>query len=154
MPDHETPAPALLFEHQFCFPLYSAANAMVRAYRPELEPLGLTYLQYMVMLILWEQDGVSVGELGEKLHLDSGTLTPLLKRLESKSLLRRRINDQDERMKCLELTPEGRALRKQAEQIPEKVLCRVNMNMTQLQALKQQCESLIAQLEHAPPSER
>ncbi len=146
MPDQQPPTSPLLFEHQICFPLYSAANAMVRAYRPELEPLGLTYLQYMVMLILWEKDGISVGDLGEKLHLDSGTLTPLLKRLENKALLRRRISDHDERMKCLELTREGHALREQAENIPEKVRCRIDMSMSQLQQLKQQCESLISQL--------
>ncbi len=140
---HEAP---LLFEHQVCYPLYSAANAMVRAYRPELDPLGLTYLQYMVMLILWEKDGISVGELGEKLLLDSGTLTPLLKRLEGKSLLRRLISDDDERKKCLQLTDEGRKLRQRALDIPQNVACRANMDQEQLLLLKQQCETLLAQL--------
>ena len=77
-------SPQLLFENQICFPLYSAANAVVRAYRPLLESLDLTYLQYMVMLVLWQERELSVGDLGQRLRLDSGTLTPLLKRLEGK----------------------------------------------------------------------
>src|SRR5690606_2989716 len=103
---------------QICFSLYSAANAMVRAYRPLLAELDLTYLQYMVLLILWEQDGISVTALGSKLHLDSGTLTPLLKRLESKGLIKRKISSKDERMKCLFLTDSGKVLRSRAIDIP------------------------------------
>ncbi len=86
----------LLLENQICFPLYSAANAMIRAYRPLLDALDLTYSQYLVLLVLWQQNGINVKDLGAKLHLDSGTLTPLLKRLEAKGIVERRRGQTDE----------------------------------------------------------
>jgi len=89
----------LCLENQVCFSLYSAANAMVRAYRPMLDKLDLTYPQYLVMLVLWQEQGISVKTLGDKLFLDSGTLTPLLKRLESKGLVSRGRSEQDERVR-------------------------------------------------------
>lgn len=134
---------ALDFDKQICFSLYSAANAMVRAYRPILSSLDLTYLQYIVMMVLWEKQGVSVSLLGNKLHLDSGTLTPLLKRLEGKGLLLRKTSEKDERVKCLFLTESGKALKAQASAIPEKVLCKVNMPLDSLLQLKIQCDQLI-----------
>ncbi|MDX1451284.1 MAG: MarR family transcriptional regulator [Oleiphilaceae bacterium] len=146
--DSELP-PALRFDNQFCFPLYSAANAVVRAYRPYLDPLDLTYLQYIVMMVLWEKDGISVGELGDKLHLDSGTLTPLLKRLEAKGLLQRHVSARDERVKLLHLTKEGKALSQQAKDIPLQVLCDTGAGAEQLNQLKQQCEVLLQRLEKA-----
>ncbi|CAG9296338.1 hypothetical protein CEDIAZO_01487 [Celerinatantimonas diazotrophica] len=91
----------LLLDNQVCFALYSAANAIVRAYRPLLIELDLTYLQYLVMMVLWQSNGINVKTLGEKLHLDSGTLTPLLKRLEGKKLVQRRVSQRDERVKEL-----------------------------------------------------
>lgn len=101
----------LLLDNQLCFALYSASNAIVRAYRPLLEQLDLTYPQYLVMLVLWQQDGVSVKQLGEQLFLDSGTLTPLLKRLDVKGLVRRERSEQDERIRVLTLTEQGKALK-------------------------------------------
>lgn len=137
----------LNFDKQICFSLYSAANAMVRAYRPLLAELDLTYLQYMVLLVLWEQDGISVTTLGHKLHLDSGTLTPLLKRLEAKALLVRHVSSKDERMKCLFLTEAGKALQEKAQSVPGQILCKTSLPYEELQALKQQCDHLLCSLE-------
>ncbi len=105
-------------EDNLCFALYSASRAFTRAYQPLLEPLGLTYPQYLVMLVLWERDDVSVRELGERLHLDSGTLTPLLKRLEEAGTVRRRRDPEDERVVRIALTDAGRALQERAKTVP------------------------------------
>jgi len=113
---------ALTLDEQLCFPIYAAANATVRLYRPLLEPLGLTYLQYLVLMILWEHAPVSVGEIGDKLVLDSGTLTPLLKRLETNGLVSRRRDAADERRVLIELTAEGMAMREKVRTIPNDVL--------------------------------
>jgi len=134
---------ALSFEKQICFSLYSASNAMIRAYRPELKALDLTYLQYIVMMVLWERDGITISSLGEKLHLDSGTLTPLLKRLEAKGLIQRKVNDKDERVKFLYLSESGKALKQSAQSIPEKMLCKTALPIEQLSQLKQQCDALL-----------
>ena len=111
----------LLLDRQLCFPLYAAARKIVAAYTPVLKPLGLTYTQYLVMLVLWEKDGIGVGQLCARLRLDSGTLTPVLKKLEERSLLERRRSGKDERVVILTLTAQGRALREQALGIPEEV---------------------------------
>ena len=110
-------------EHQFCFALYSASHAMTKAYKPLLDALGLTYPQYLVMLVLWEQDAVPVKDIGARLYLDSGTLTPLLKRLETAGLLARNRDLEDERHVRISLTPAGRALRERARDIPDQILC-------------------------------
>lgn len=125
-----TPAPSrsipdagwLQLDRQLCFALYSSSLAMTRLYKPLLEPLGLTYPQYLVLLVLWEQDGQSVGTLGEKLFLDSGTLTPLLKRMEQAGWLSRQRAADDERRVIVRLTPAGLALRDQACPLPPKLL--------------------------------
>lgn len=101
----------LKLDTQLCFALYAASNAMTRLYRDKLEPLGLTYPQYLVLLVLWEQDGVAVKEIGRRLHLDSGTLTPMLKRMEQAGLLQRRRSRADERQVDIALTPAGEALK-------------------------------------------
>ena len=115
MPSRNTAAPPsppeLLLDNQLCFALYSASLAMTKLYKPLLDALGLTYPQYLVMLSLWERDGLTVSELGERLFLDSGTLTPLLKRLEAAGLLVRLRDVQDERRVRITLTGQGRALR-------------------------------------------
>ncbi|MBY6348811.1 MarR family winged helix-turn-helix transcriptional regulator [Rhodococcoides corynebacterioides] len=109
----------LALDAQLCFALYSASRATTAAYRPLLEPMGLTYPQYVVMLALWEHDGASVRELGDRLALDSGTLSPLLKRIESLGLITRRRDSADERRVGIHLTDAGRALREQALPVPE-----------------------------------
>lgn len=137
---------------QVCHSLYSATNALVRAYRPLLEPLGLTYPQYLVMLSLWQQDGVSVKHLSEHTRFDSGTLTPILKRLEKQQLLVRAVSEEDERQKRISLTREGKKLKKQAEKIPEKIFCSMTEETSQkdvenAKKLKQLCEDLYKVLE-------
>lgn len=111
-------------DDQLCFALYAATRAMTQAYRAPLEALGLTYPQYLVMLVLWERDDLSVKELGARLFLDSGTLTPLVKRLEQKKLLKRVRDNQDERRVRIRLTPEGDVLQEKAVAVPESMLCR------------------------------
>ncbi len=111
--------PQLLLENQLCFLFHRISRDLDAAYRPLLGELGLTYPQYLVMLVLWEQDGRSVGELGAELCLDSGTLSPLLRRLESRGLLERRRDPDDERRVTLHLTRDGWALRRKARSIPE-----------------------------------
>ncbi|WP_110961586.1 MarR family winged helix-turn-helix transcriptional regulator [Acidovorax sp. ST3] len=131
-----TPSPAILrLDNQVCFALYSASLAMTKLYKPLLDRIGLTYPQYLVMLVLWEQDGVTVSELGERLFLDSGTLTPLLKRLEAQSQIARLRDVQDERRVRITLTAEGRALRDQAEAIPQCVLQSSQCSIAELTAL-------------------
>lgn len=111
----------LALDRQLCFALYAASRAMTKLYRSLLEPLGLTYPQYLVLLVLWEADGLAVNEVGDRLALDSGTLTPLLKRLEAAGLVRRVRDTADERRVLLHLTPEGRALRERATGLPPRV---------------------------------
>jgi DNA-binding MarR family transcriptional regulator len=136
----------LLLDNQLCFALYSASNAIVRAYRPMLEQLDLTYPQYLVMLVLWQQDGVSVKQLGDQLFLDSGTLTPLLKRLEVKGVVQREHSKQDERVRILTLTEQGKALKKLAADIPLRMRDQLQITDTQLQVLKTHCEQVQQQL--------
>lgn len=140
----DTPADALKLSNQLCFPIYAAANAIQKAYRPHLAPLGLTYPQYLVMLVLWEADGVSLGDIGRRLHLDSGTLTPLLKRLESAGLVTRRRSHEDERVVLIALTEEGRALKAKAEPIPFKLAEAMHLEPAQAVALKQGLEALFS----------
>ncbi|SNT00393.1 DNA-binding transcriptional regulator, MarR family [Noviherbaspirillum humi] len=129
---------ALLLDNQFCFALYSASLALTKAYKPFLDRLGLTYPQYLVMLVLWEGDNLLVKAIGEKLHLDSGTLTPLLKRLEASGLIHRTRDDADERQVRITLTREGRALKKKAQDIPHGILCASGQSAKLLKDLKRQ----------------
>src|SRR5271167_486004 len=112
----------LRLDNQICFAVYSAAHAFNRVYKPLLDRLGLTYPQYLVMLVLWERDGVPVKEIGERLFLDSGTLTPLLKRLEAAGLVKRTRGAKDERQVIIALTPQGQAIREKAASVPQGIL--------------------------------
>lgn len=114
----------LCLDEQLCFAVYTASRALTRAYGPLLEPLGLTYPQYLTLLVLWEDDGVPVKRLGERLALDSGTLTPLLKRLEHQGFVERRRSTEDERVVNVFLTPSGRALKTRAKKVPLALACR------------------------------
>jgi len=125
----------LALDRQLCFALYAASLAMTKRYRPLLEPLGLTYPQYLVMLAMWQRDGRSVGELGEALSLDSGTLTPLLKRLESAGLVRRQRSREDERRVQVQLTEAGVAMRQQALAIPPQLASAVGCSLDEIGAL-------------------
>ncbi len=135
-PTAEPSPPELHLDNQLCFSVYAAAHAFTQAYKPLLGPLGLTYPQYLVMLLLWEKDGRAVNELGLPLHLDSGTLTPLLKRLEKAGLVTRRRCDKDERVMRIHLTPAGQALREKATQFPHDMLCAVGMTIPELVSLR------------------
>ena len=112
---------AMKLVNQLCFPLYAAARHVTGLYTPVLKPLGLTYTQYIVFLVLWEKDGQPVGEIGEKLLLDNGTLSPLLKKLEQAGYVRRERSREDERIVVIALTEAGRALREKAKDVPAKV---------------------------------
>ena len=136
----------LMLDKQICFSLYSASNAMSRAYRPMLETLDLTYLQYIVMMVLWEHSTMNVKELGSKVHLDSGTLTPLLKRLEGKGLLIRTRGKKDERVRIISLSDEGLKMREKAESVPKEMFCKSKMTIEELTTLKQSCDLLLSKL--------
>ena len=123
----------LCLDEQLCFPIYAASNLIVKAYRPFLTPLGLTYPQYLVMLVLWEKECVSVGDLGQILHLDSGTLTPLLKRMETSGLINRSRDPNDERRVLISLKDKGRDLSAEAEKIPKELTKNIEFdNLNQL----------------------
>ncbi len=118
----------LKLENQLCFPLYAAARKITAAYTPLLKPLEMTYTQYIVFLVLWEKDDISVGELCERLYLDSGTITPLLKKMEDKNWLTRTRSKLDERVVMIKLTKEGKNMKKQCADIPAKVRSCVCLN--------------------------
>ncbi len=111
----------LKLENQLCFPLYAAAREVVKKYKPYLDEIGLTYTQYITMMVLWEKKAVNVKSLGECLYLDSGTLTPLLKKLESIGLVSRLRSEEDERNLMVKITQKGEALKEQAETIPQRM---------------------------------
>ncbi|MCQ2595347.1 MAG: MarR family transcriptional regulator [Treponemataceae bacterium] len=114
----------LALENQICFSLYVCSKEVIRSYEPLLKPLGLTYTAYITLLALWEKDNVSVKELGEKLFLDSGTLTPLLKKMEQQNLVVKTRSKEDERTVLISLTEEGKALRTTCLEIPQKMMCK------------------------------
>ncbi len=136
----------LSLDLQLCFALYAAQRAMVQAYQPELEPLGVTYPQYLVLLVLWEEDGASVGRLGERLRLDSGTLTPLLKRLEALRLVRRRRSAEDERKVEIHLTAKGRGLQERARCVPLRMAEKAHLPLRELSALRAALHELTRKL--------
>ncbi len=136
----------LKISNQLCFPLYAAAKEVVRRYKPFLDEIDLTYTQYITMMILWEQGECNVKELGECLYLDSGTLTPLLKKLEQKGLLRRHRSEQDERNLMVSLTEEGYALREKAVTIPPRMGACVNLNLEEAMTLKALLSKLLGSI--------
>ena len=125
----------LKLDNQLCFPLYAAARQVVSLYTPHLQELGLTYTQYIVFLVLWEGDGIPVGELGRRLYLDNGTLTPLLKKLESAGYLTRSRDKDDERVVTVTLTESGRALKEKAKDIPLKIGSCIKLKEEEAQGL-------------------
>jgi MarR family transcriptional regulator, organic hydroperoxide resistance regulator len=141
--------PQLELDRQLCFALYTASRAVVRTYAPLLEDVGLTYPQYVTMLVLWEDPDRprSIGELGERLHLDSGTLTPLLKRLASMGYVTRSRDAEDERRVLVTLTAEGLALRDHVAAVPESLLACLGIDVADATALRDQLTALAASLE-------
>jgi DNA-binding MarR family transcriptional regulator len=140
--EHEIPR----LGDQVCFPLYAAARLVVQAYRPLLDELGLTYPQYLVMLVLWERDGLSVGEIGAELHLNSATLTPLLKRLEKQHIVRRTRRPSDDRTVENWLTDSGRALQERAVAVPSRLICNAALDVGELGALKAALQPVLDKL--------
>jgi MarR family transcriptional regulator, organic hydroperoxide resistance regulator len=135
-------AQALQLDRQLCFALHSASLAMSKAYKPHLDALGLTYPQYLVLLVLWERDGLTVSEIGERLFLDSGTLTPLLKRLETARLLTRTRDSADERRVLVRLSDHGRELQARAEPIPGCMLAATQCSLAEATELTRQIKAL------------
>lgn len=133
----------LKLENQLCFPLYAASRAITRAYKPLLDPLGLTYPQYLTLMSLWEYGDQSVSELGACLMLDSGTLTPLLKKLEVKGLIVRQRDTQDERRVVAKLTQKGRALEQQAAEIPAKMGESIPMSAAEIAKLRAMLQQVL-----------
>ncbi|WP_166265821.1 MarR family winged helix-turn-helix transcriptional regulator [Marinobacter caseinilyticus] len=148
-----TDVDVLALDNQVCFALYAANRAVTARYRPLLKTLNLTYPQYLVLLVLWEADGagvrVRVSDLARRLRLDTGTLTPLLKRLQVRHLVRRIRSDQDERVVVITLTDSGRALREQARTVPGQLLGGSGLDPARVAALRDELKSLLQSLEDA-----
>lgn len=135
-----------LLEDHLCFSLYACSRAILRYYRPYLDKLNLTYPQYLVLLVLWENDQRTVKELGEALDLDSGTLTPLLKRMEANQLVERRREPSDERVVTVRLTEEGRQLREKATCIPKALLEKIDLAPQEMNTLNETIKKLLAKV--------
>jgi len=136
----------LKLDRQLCFAVYAAGHALTAAYKPLLDPFGLTYPQYLVLLVLWERDGLNVKEIGARLQLDSGTLRPLLKRMEAAGYVRRHRNPSDERQLQVGLTPAGSALRERVGAVREQIVCALGRSEEAIQALKTQLHDITALL--------
>ena len=137
----------LKLENQLCFPLYACSREVIKRYRPFLDAVGLTYTQYVAMLVFWEEQSVSVKELGQRLYLDSGTLTPVLKSLEQKGYITRRRSETDERVLIAALTDAGAALRSAAEQIPEQICACIRLEPDEAQQLHRLLNKLLHAME-------
>jgi DNA-binding MarR family transcriptional regulator len=136
----------LKLENQLCFSVYATSRSITKIYRPFLDELGITYPQYLVMLLLWENNTVTLKELGNKLYLDSGTLTPLLKRLENLDFIKRERSSEDERLLCVTLTEKGAALKDKASDIPNCIVKALNVDYNELVKLKRDLDCLLHQI--------
>ncbi|MBU3180430.1 MarR family winged helix-turn-helix transcriptional regulator [Clostridium psychrophilum] len=134
---------SLKLENQLCFALYACSREITKLYKPFLNKLGITYTQYISLLVLWEKDNITVKEMGIKLHLDSGTLTPLLKKLECINLVKRIRDTVDERNVYVKLTPQGFKLKNMAIEIPSKILCSTGLSLQSAKILKTSIDSLL-----------
>ncbi len=137
---------SIRIEEQLCFPLYACSKEMVRKYKPFLDELGLTYTQYITMIVLWEKKETNVKELGERLYLDSGTLTPLLKKLELKGYITRKRSTADERNLLVKITEEGIALKEQARNIPVRLLKELDLTQAEIDRLHEAIYDILVRL--------
>lgn len=137
------PEDKLKLDNQLCFAVYVASKEIIKQYKPFLDPLGLTYTQYITLLALWEKSDISVKELGQRLFLDSGTLTPLLKKLEAMNLIDRVRSSDDERLIIVSLTKKGLDLKKEVIDIPDKIICSTNLNIENAVSLKKHLDILL-----------
>ena len=136
----------LKLENQLCFPVYAASRLITREYQPFLDKLEITYPQYLVLMVLWEKDSLSVNEITEKLILNTNTITPILKRMEAQGIIDRRRSEEDERRVIITLTPKGKQLQSEASSIPEKLVARLvseNVSLEELKILKDQLYKII-----------
>jgi MarR family transcriptional regulator, organic hydroperoxide resistance regulator len=147
------PNDLLKLDAQLCFLLYATTRAVTQAYVPLLEPLGLTYPQYLVMLVLWEEDGLTLGRIGERLQLDSGTLTPLLKRMEAAGLVSRERSREDERAVTISLTAAGRKLRAKAAGVPLEIFCQTGLSGASADRLATDLRRILESLHTPAPSD-
>ena len=138
---------SLYLDENACFSLYSASNALIRAYRNILKPLDITYPQYVVMMALWKKDEISIKALSQYTRLDSGTLTPLLKRLELKTLLSRKKSPRDDRQKIIALTSKGHHLKDAALEVPKQIAAELKMSVDDVYHLKRLCEKVFIQVD-------
>ncbi|MCM0649523.1 MarR family transcriptional regulator [Clostridium swellfunianum] len=136
----------LKLDNQLCFAMYAASKEITRLYKPFLDELGLTYTQYITLLVLWEKDNITVKELGEKLYLDSGTLTPLLKKLEGIDIVKRSRDTKDERNVFVELTDKGRSMKNKAIEFPHKILCGTGLSIDEAVDLREKLKALLITL--------
>ncbi len=134
-------------ENQICFPLYALSREVIKLYKPILDEYNLTYTQYITMLVIWEEGKIIFKELGKRLHLDSGTLTPVIKKLESMGLVTKYRNKDDDRVVTVELTEKGRLLREDILEVPEKIYCKFKGDDEKLIALKKQLDELLASID-------
>ncbi|MBU3214158.1 MarR family transcriptional regulator [Clostridium estertheticum] len=137
---------SLKLDNQLCFALYACSREITKLYKPELDKLGITYTQYIALLVLWEKDNITVKEIGIKLHLDSGTLTPLFKKLECMNLVKRTRDTVDERNVYITLTPAGVELKKMAICIPKEIFCSTGLSLENAITLKENVNSLLSNL--------
>ena len=133
----------LKLENQLCFPLYALSREIIKSYKPYLDKFNLTYTQYITMLVMWEEEKIIFKELGKKLHLDSGTLTPVLKKLESMELINKYRSKEDDRVVIVELTDKGRELKEQVLEIPDNMSCGLQLNSEEVTELKRYLSKML-----------
>ncbi|HWT75069.1 MAG TPA: MarR family transcriptional regulator [Mobilitalea sp.] len=139
-----------MLDNQLCFSLYVCSKEIIKKYKPLLDPYGLTYTGYIILLALWEKDNITVKELGQRLYLDSGTLTPMLKKLESQHFINRTRSSSDERNVFIELTAKGKELQKEALRIPESLICTLDLEPEYTSNLLKSLHRMMQKLEAAP----
>ena len=137
---------SLKLDNQLCFSLYAVSREIIKLYKPLLDELNLTYTQYLVMLVLWEEEKTTVKNIGNRLHLDSGTLTPLLKKLEASELIRRHRSKEADRVVNIEITNKGLELQDKAKKVPGKILCRLNIEEDKVVNLKKELDVLLNEI--------
>ena len=137
----------LKLDNQLCFSLYAASREVIKLYKPCLDKFNLTYTQYVAMLVLWEDEKSTVKEMGKRLHLDSGALTPLLKKIESMGLISRYRDVNDDRVVIVELTEKGRKLKEEITCVPKEMVCRINLSKDEIKSLKDELDNLLRKLQ-------
>ena len=139
------PYDAIKLENQLCFPFYAISREIIKKYKPVLDPFHLTYTQYITMLVLWENESITFKELGQKLHLDSGTMTPVIKKLEQMNLVNKYRTKEDDRVVVVELTEQGRSLKEGIVKVPEAMACQMHLEPEEIAQLKKLLDKMLQQ---------